>query len=408
MNHETALGAFCAESHELLAQMEDILFAATADAPSPEERHALFRCAHAIKGWAGLLGLDGLARFIHAVEDVLARLRSGEIALEPPLQSLLLDCREHIARRVAALGGDDAGVPGREAELIGRLHAYSRPIGRVPWPRLEEPGGHAAIVREGPGDSLPEERWVKVSSQRLDALIDQVGDLVIAAAALQTQARRSRQPELPASAHRLQRQVEGVSDTVLKLRMVPIAEVFSRLPRVVRDVARELGKEIRLKIVGADSQLDKSMLEKIGAPLAHLVCNAVDHGIEPEASRLLHGKPGTGTVRLIAYHEPDNFVIEVVDDGGGINCDKVLRKAREQGLLAPEETPSRQELFRLILEPGFSTADEVTPYSGRGVGMDVVKRSVEALCGTLDIDSEAGKGTIMRISLPAPAVSGVR
>lgn len=424
MNHEQALEAFCVESRELLEQMEVILIAGADGGLSGDDRQALFRCVHAIRGWSGMLGLDHVAQFAQLLENVLARLRRGEIGCDWHLLALLGDCREHVAALVETVAGAEPVPSGCEAALVDRLQPYLAPSPApvAPWPDPEggddeppdSPVSHSDIVEPQPeaAGQVADVRCVKVSSKRLDTLIDQVGDLVVAASATHALALRSRQPALMESANRLHRLVDDISETVLKLRLVPIGEVFSRFPRVVRDVARELGKEIRLKIVGAESRLDKSMLEKIGAPLAHLVCNAIDHGIEPEANRLLHGKPGTGTVRLIAYQEPDNFVIEVADDGGGINCDKVLKRAREQGLLSPGERPSRQDLFRLILEPGFSTAERASPFSGRGVGMDVVRRSVEALCGTLDIDSETGKGTIMRISLPMPvpeaAFSGVR
>ncbi len=245
-----------------------------------------------------------------------------------------------------------------------------------------------------------EAKSVKVPADRLDALIDQVGELVIAGAAAQLQARRANNRELQEAASNLLRLVEDVRDTALRLRMTPIGEVFSRFPRVVRDVARELGKDIELKISGAESELDKSMIEKIGDPLMHLVRNSMDHGIEAPDKRLAAGKPAHGTVSLNAYHESGSIVIEVADDGGGLNAGRILQKAIEKGLVAADANLTPADIYRLILEPGFSTAEAVTNLSGRGVGMDVVKSNVEALRGTLDIESTPGQGTTMRICLP--------
>lgn len=245
-----------------------------------------------------------------------------------------------------------------------------------------------------------EKRSVKVPADRLDALIDQVGELVIAGASVQLQARKSRHGELQEAASNLLRLVEDIRDTALRLRMTPIGEIFNRFPRVVRDISKELGKDIELAISGAEAELDKSMIEKIGDPLMHMVRNAIDHGIEPPERRAAAGKPARGTVALNAYHESGSIVIEVVDDGGGLDTQRILRKAVERGLVAPEANLSDAEIHRLILEPGFSTAEQVTNLSGRGVGMDVVKSSIEALRGTLDIESTYGQGSTMRLCLP--------
>ncbi len=267
---------------------------------------------------------------------------------------------------------------------------------------VQSPVVDAALAKQKKGEERRqiESRSVKVPSDRLDALIDQVGELVISCAATQVQARRTVNPELLESAANLLRLVEDVRDTALRLRMSPIGEVFGRFPRVVRDVAKELGKEIDLQITGADAELDKAMIEKIGDPLMHLVRNAIDHGIESPERRLAAGKSLRGTVSLNAYHESGSIVIEVADDGAGLDSAKILRKAVERGLVSGDATLTNAEIFRLILEPGFSTAEAVTNLSGRGVGMDVVRSSVEALRGNLDILSEVGLGTTMRICLP--------
>ena len=245
-----------------------------------------------------------------------------------------------------------------------------------------------------------ENKNVRVPAERLDALIDRIGELVIAGAGSHAQAMKTRQPAMQESASQLLALVEDIRDKVLSLRMVAIGEVFSRFPRVVRDVSRELGKEIELKITGAEAELDKSMIEKIADPLMHLVRNAMDHGIESVEQRMAAGKPTRGTLSLDAYHESGLIVIQVKDDGRGLDTARILAKAIEKGLVVEGAALSEQEIFRLILEPGFSTADKVSNLSGRGVGMDVVRSNVEALRGTLDIHSTLGQGTLIRLCLP--------
>jgi two-component system chemotaxis sensor kinase CheA len=198
----------------------------------------------------------------------------------------------------------------------------------------------------------------------------------------------------------ISRLVEEVRDSALRLRMVQIGEVFTRFQRVVRDVSKELGKEIELRIQGEDTELDKSVVDKIGDPLMHLVRNAMDHGIEASEQRLARGKPARGQVGLNAYHESGSIVIEISDDGGGLNRQKIRDKAVARGLIAANAEMSDNELCRLIFEPGFSTADQVSSISGRGVGMDVVRRNIEALRGTVDIESREGEGSLIRIRLP--------
>ena len=245
-----------------------------------------------------------------------------------------------------------------------------------------------------------ESKTVKVPAERLDSLIDRVGELVIAGSGIHLQIGRLDQPVLQESAEVLLSLVEDIRDMALRLRMVAIGEVFSRFPRVVRDLSKELGKDIELTISGAESELDKSMVEKIGDPLMHLVRNSIDHGIEAAEVRLARGKPARGTVELNAYHESGSINIEVKDDGGGLNRDRIFAKAIERGMVTADANLSDQDIYRLILAPGFSTADQVTNLSGRGVGMDVVRSNIEALRGTLDIESAPGQGTTMRLCLP--------
>ncbi|MFG1926581.1 chemotaxis protein CheA [Cryptosporangium sp. NPDC048952] len=243
---------------------------------------------------------------------------------------------------------------------------------------------------------------LRVDAARLDKLIDLVGELVIAQASagvvcLADGEDRSGMAEAQSEVMRL---VEEVRDSALSLRMVPIGTTFRRFERVVRDVSHELGKEVGLVVTGGDAEVDKALVERIGDPLVHLVRNSLDHGIESPADRLRRGKPARGTLRLNAFHDAGNIVIEVADDGKGLDRDRILERAVERGLVEPGAVLSDSEIYELIFEPGFSTAAAVSNLSGRGVGMDVVRKNVTALRGTIEVETEVGVGTTMRLRLP--------
>lgn len=260
----------------------------------------------------------------------------------------------------------------------------------------------AAVVKQGQINEKKskEARLVRVQADKLDQLIDLVGELVIAGASANLLAQKSGQGDLVEATSILSRLVEDIRDSALQLRMVQIGETFTRFNRVVRDVSRDLGKEINLQISGADTELDKSVVEKIGDPLMHLVRNALDHGIEPAAVRVAHGKPAAGNLSLNAFHDSGSIVIQISDDGGGLNKEKIHNKALERGLIQPGQGLTDAEIVNLIFEPGFSTVEKVSNLSGRGVGMDVVRRNIQALRGTVDVASVEGKGATFTIRLP--------
>jgi len=244
--------------------------------------------------------------------------------------------------------------------------------------------------------------FIRVHAEKLDALINQVGELVIAGAGVGLLAQRNKDSALQEAMSSMSRLVEDVRDGAMRLRMVEIGETFNRFRRVVRDVSKELGKEIELVITGAETELDKSVVERLGDPLTHLVRNAMDHGIEPTEVRAARGKPAQATIELAACHEAGHIVVEVRDDGGGLDRDRILAKAIERGLIdanAETQLPDAA-VWNLIFEPGFSTASQISNLSGRGVGMDVVKRGIEALRGSVEIESAAGLGSTIRIRLP--------
>ncbi|WP_447791648.1 MULTISPECIES: chemotaxis protein CheA [Pseudomonas] len=245
-----------------------------------------------------------------------------------------------------------------------------------------------------------ENSLIRVDAGKLDQLINLIGELIIAGAGANLAAKNAGASELVEATAVLARLVEEVRDSALTLRMVQIGSTFNRFQRVVRDVAKELGKDIRLEISGGETELDKTVVERIGDPLTHLVRNAMDHGIEPAEVRLAQGKPAQGRLRLNAYHDAGSIVIEVADDGSGLNKAKILRKAIERGLVGEGQHLTDKDIFNLIFEPGFSTAEQVSNLSGRGVGMDVVKRNITALRGSVELDSVEGQGTTLSIRLP--------
>jgi two-component system chemotaxis sensor kinase CheA len=274
-------------------------------------------------------------------------------------------------------------------------------------PSAAAPAKPDAPAKPEPGTGVaaaPDSGSIRVSVEKIDELMNTVGELVITQAMLSqlgSQMEGSTAEELRAGLAQLERNMRELQESVMRVRMLPISFVFSRFPRMVRDLAQRLGKQIELKMTGEQTELDKTVMEKIGDPLVHLVRNSVDHGIEksPEA-RVAVGKSPVGTVHLDACHRGGNIAVEVSDDGGGLDKDRILEKARSRGLIGPNDTLTDEQIYELIFMPGFSTAEKTTDVSGRGVGMDVVRRNVKELGGKIEIRSERGKGSRFIITLP--------
>lgn len=307
--------------------------------------------------------------------EVLLR---GAVSRETVLQTFEFiadDCQIELSELGPLVAA--AAAPGElEAAPEGRLRA-----------RGGEARGHEQVL-------------VKVEARKLDQLIDAVGEMVIATAGARVLAAGDNLPALNEALVELEAVVERIRDRSLDLRMTPIGDVFQRFPRVVRDVSKELGKKIELSIGGAEAELDKSMVDKLSDPLLHIVRNAIDHGIEPTAERLAAGKPEHGKLRLNAYHESGSIVVEISDDGRGLNRERIRAKAVEKGLIGADAILSDGEIHALIFAPGFSTAEKVSDLSGRGVGMDVVRQNIEQLRGSVQITSHEGQGSTFRIQLP--------
>ena len=327
-----------------------------------------------------------VAEYLRLIDDLpQSELRLGEILVRcGTLTQAELDLA--LARQAAS--PDNASNP------IGEVLVEQKLV----QPRVVE----AALDKQKQvkDNKAAESGQIRVNAEKLDQHINLIGELTIASAGASLLAQRTADPELLEAAARLSRLVEEVRDSALTLRMVEIGATFNRFQRVVRDVSADLGKDIRLVISGADTDLDKTVVEKIGDPLTHLVRNSMDHGIEAAELRLARGKPAHGTLRLNAYHDSGSIVIEVADDGGGLSRERILRKALACGLIKEDQQLADADICNLIFEPGFSTCDQVSNLSGRGVGMDVVRRNIEALRGTVEIDSTENVGTTMRIRLP--------
>ncbi|WP_371182767.1 chemotaxis protein CheA [Xanthomonas sacchari] len=332
-----------------------------------------------------------------AIEDIFEFVRDDcelqVLAVDPQGDAANLDLPLLVAEAGSQASADDfAGFDNADAPAAAAPALASTPAAAAATAASAGPAKAAGA--RGDGGSI------RVDADKLDRMIDLVGELIIAVASTGANAQRTGDAQLLESTSILAGLVEEVRESALQLRMVKIGGTFSRFHRVVHDVARELGKDIALVVNGEDTELDKSVVEKIADPLTHLVRNAMDHGIEPAEVRQARGKPVRGTVRLNAFHDSGSIVIQISDDGGGLNRDRILAKALERGLIEPGRQLSDREVFALIFEPGFSTAEKVTNLSGRGVGMDVVKRNIAALRGSVDISSQQDVGTTISVRLP--------
>jgi two-component system chemotaxis sensor kinase CheA len=319
---------------------------------------------------------------------------SAPLAPAVPQESKLLPMSEPAPAPFAPAPTRKSLAPGRKSLA---------PVARKSSPNAaEKPAAPAPAAAAATETASSNESSVRVRTDRLDKLIDMVGELVIAQSMLNQmpQTSQARDADLHRKVAHCGKIVRELQDLSMSLRMVPMRPTFQKLTRIVRDVAKKSGKEIQFVSTGDDTEIDRNMVDVIAEPLIHMVRNAADHGVEPTATRLAAGKPALGTVRLAAYHSSGSVVIDLSDDGGGLNKERILAKALQKGLIEPNKTLSEQEIYQLIFLPGFSTQENVTDISGRGVGMDVVRKNIESLKGKIEISSEAGKGTKFSIRLP--------
>jgi two-component system chemotaxis sensor kinase CheA len=393
------LPVFLAESEENLADLEAALLALEARPADAELLHTVFRAAHTLKGNAANLGLQPVAELAHEVEDVLDRLREGHLVLDAPLAGLLLEAVDALRALVpAAAEGADRLTAEQEAlrtRLAARAAGGSDPAAahapEAPAPSASAPAAAGAARRE----------TLRVRVDALDHALDLVGEIAIAGGRLgQLLDERAPYDALVEARQELERLHQELRDGVMRLRMVPLGPVFRAYQRAVRDLAAGHGKLCRLAVEGEEVEVDTSVVEHLRDALTHLVRNAVDHGLESPEVRREAGKDPCGTLHLSARHEGSSIVVRVADDGAGLDRARIAARARERGLATEPERLADAELFRLVLEPGFSTAQAVTDLSGRGVGLDVVRRGAEALRGSVSIASVPGQGAAFTLRLP--------
>jgi two-component system chemotaxis sensor kinase CheA len=436
---------FLIEAQEILDRLGEQLVTLEQDPSDSEQLNAVFRGFHTLKGGAGFLGIQPMVNLCHAAEETLGLVRAGQATLEPQhfdaaqqsldwLQQMLdaigagedpphapqmlidqFDTRGDAApatpkqttatSATAAATGTDLISDDEFEALLDQLHGDGAPTRTAapapaarPAPSPAKPAAPKPVAKAG-GET---EQTIRVDTKRLDAIVNLVGELVLSRNRLKTLRARIRDEELDRAVSSLDIATARLQTAVMRTRMQPVGKVFSRFPKVARDVARQLQKEVDLELVGAETELDRNLVEALADPLVHLVRNAIDHGIEVPSLREACSKPRAGHVRLSAQQEGDFVTIEIRDDGAGIDPERLRAKALEKGLIDPEAAArlTHDECLQLIFLPGFSTKAEVTDISGRGVGMDVVQSRIRELSGQIAIHSDIGRGSRFVIRVP--------
>ena len=430
---------FLTESEELLQGMDQDMVTLESTPHDVELLNRIFRALHTIKGTSGFLKFEPVVRLSHRAEDVLNALRRGEVQLSRRMMDALLAARDqlgHMLSDIRAGGLQQYSIDSLLAELaaIQKPIAAAEQLPSTPSASANSPAaevssapathpiqtpGASATGLPVPASQKPDvnpaadsgDATMRVNVRKLDDLINLIGELVLernrlAQLSRDCMARRLALEDLDSvlsqSAARLSFITEELQTAGLKTRMIPVDAVFRKFPRLVRDLAHNLQKEVELEVRGQDTEIDKTMVELVGDPLVHLVRNSLDHGIEMPEVRASAGKPRHGTIRLEARQEGDQIIIMVADDGAGIEPDRVLRKAIEKGLVTADRARqlSNREIMDFIFLPGFSTAEKVNDLSGRGVGMDVVRSNLKRMNGSIQLDSVPGKGTTVKLRLP--------
>jgi len=436
---------FMIETSEIIDSLDTNLVKLEKDPGNLDLLNEIFRGAHTMKGTSGFLGFDELMKLTHHMEDVLNKLRKNELQVNEVIMDVLLEAvdmvklvlqdiidkqqgRTDISGIVEELkqvyegksSSDENQKSDKTAASSENTQNETKTVGSNKETETKVFANSRQESKPGASDSNASalqkdftkkaDSTIRVGVDRLDSLVNMVGELVLGRNALtQTTNQIQKAHESEKYLENLQQASSQISFittelhvAIMKMRMLQIGHVFNKFPRVVRDLSRELAKKIDLEIKGEETELDKSVIEEINDPLVHLIRNSVDHGIELPEERIKIGKPEQGTIKLSAYQEGNNIVIEVEDDGKGMDVEAIKKKAIERGLTTPEaiERLSKREILNFIFQPGFTTAKKTTNVSGRGVGMDVVRTNIEKLKGTIELDSEAGKGSLVIIRLP--------
>ena len=441
------LGDFVIESIENLGTIEVNLIDLEHDPSDTETINAIFRPFHTIKGVSGFLNLWKINKLAHSAENLLDKARNGEVRIEGMIIDIILESVDMLKRMIEGVqeglengasldnGMDIAPL----VERIAEMHSLSEKLGEKPLGEILLVKGVVAPddlkagldkQKEEPhkkiGEILLEEKktkpkevisalrdqkkfnkrhvdlQVKVDTKKLDSLIDLTGELVINQAMLRQNqwVLNANDQKLYNNLNQLNQITSGLQKTAMSLRMVPIKNTFQKMVRLVRDLAKNSGKEVALEMSGEETEIDRNVVDELYDPMVHMIRNAVDHGLETSEEREMDGKDKIGTIHLTAYHGGGNIIIEIRDDGRGLDKEGILEKARSSGLITEDDKFSDTEIFNLIFQPGFSTAKKVTAISGRGVGMDVVKKAIEKLRGRVEINSVKGQGSTFVIRLP--------
>ena len=411
------LADFLTETHEGLSAVDEALLRlerAPDDAPTLAE---VFRQVHTIKGTCGFLGLSRLEKMAHAGETILGLYRDGSLKVTPEGITLIFTAVDAIRQIVVGLEQTGQEPEGDDSAVIAALDAAARgesvTLPKAPEVKAATPVEAAPIAaaaprtQEAPAEAVQTEsataqQTIRVSVEVLEDLMTLVSELVLTRNQLMQLARVSSDSQISVPLQRLSHITSELQEGVMKTRMQPIGNAWAKLPRLVRDLANELGKKIELEMRGADTELDRQVLELIKDPLTHMVRNSGDHGLEKPADRRAAGKPETGRILLNAYHQGGHIIIEIGDDGRGLPVEKIRAKVLAQGLATETELAqmSEHDVLRFIFRPGFSTAQQITSVSGRGVGMDVVKTNIERIAGKIELSSKEGRGTTFTIKIP--------
>ncbi|MBV6845791.1 chemotaxis protein CheA [Xanthomonas campestris pv. paulliniae] len=405
---------FIVEAQEILDRLGEQLVSLEQAPEEADQLNAVFRGFHTLKGGAGFLAIKPMVELCHAAEETLGMARSGQAVLQAHHFDAAQQSLDYLQAMLDAMGSGEA-VPHAPATLIAQFDAKSAPpaVKAAPQAAAAKPAAAAqgddahapAPKAAGKGAAktgAEAEQTVRVDTKRLDAIVNLIGELVLSRNRLKTLRTRLRDEELDRAVSTLDIATARLQTAVMRTRMQPVSKVFARFPKVARDVARTLSKEVELELIGAETELDRNLVEALADPLVHLVRNAIDHGIESPALREATGKPRSGHVRLSAQQEGDYVSIEIQDDGAGIDPERLREIARNKGLIDAEAAArlSTDECLHLIFMPGFSTKVEVTDISGRGVGMDVVQSRIRELSGQIQIQSELGRGSRFMIRVP--------
>ncbi len=405
IDREALMQAFVTESAEVLAAMEQQLLALEAKPDDEETLHSLFRAAHTLKGSSSLVAFDDVRDLAHELESLLDRVRSKALRVNDGLTSLLLKGVDLLREAVAAAAAGTAAPPGLDT-FRQKVRGAAEGQGIDPRPAslcattAARPAPAAPPVS---APAVPAARTLRVDVGKLDRMINLSGEIAISRCRLADMLERriSLTVEELLEAHReADRLYLDLQDLIMQARMVPLGPTFQQHFRTVRDLAADQQKKARLVLEGDDVEVDTAVVEHIRDPLTHMVRNAIDHGLELPEERRARGKDPCGQLTLRAFHEGALVVVQVADDGGGLDRERIARRAVEKGLVADGAQLTDEEVYALIFEPGFSTRELVTEVSGRGVGMDVVRRNVEALRGSVEVESELGRGTTISLRFP--------